>query len=68
MTLHMKMSTSKNISICKIYPYCPDCGATFGQYHNQNCDLKECPVCYRPLQMCNCIAARFCDLEDNAIR
>jgi len=40
-------------------PFCPDCGCGQGQYHHKDCDIEECPVCYRPLRMCTCSAERI---------
>lgn len=41
------------------YSFCPDCGTAVGQYHHRNCDIEECPVCFKPLKMCKCATTRF---------
>ena len=33
---------------------CHDCGATEGDYHGNNCDAEECPVCGKQFFICNC--------------
>lgn len=36
---------------------CGDCGAEENDYHEMNCDLEKCPICYGQLFSCDCWVA-----------
>lgn len=42
---------------------CHDCGATFGQYHTEGCDMERCPCCGGQLISCDCGA--IYNVKDN---
>jgi hypothetical protein len=33
---------------------CHDCGAPWGGFHHQHCDMEECPSCSGQLITCDC--------------
>ena len=42
----------KNFDIKK--GVCHDCGIKLGEFHHDNCDMEECPVCGGQLISCDC--------------
>ncbi len=33
---------------------CPDCGAEPAEFHEEGCDIEQCPYCGRQLLSCAC--------------
>jgi hypothetical protein len=33
---------------------CPECGCAVGDYHHENCDIEQCPVCEGLSALCDC--------------
>ena len=43
---------------------CHGCGAKYGHYHHENCDVEQCPICGEQLLSCKCKADEvFIDLN-----
>jgi hypothetical protein len=34
--------------------YCPECGCAAGDYHHENCDIEQCPICGNLAALCGC--------------